>query len=277
MNNNNNDLINSLLKAQTTLNRDLLKASENITNTGVVRYLLDNGADVHVLDKDGNTALHLAALSNENPEVLEVLLKAGAKVDAKNNDGTTPAYNAIYNKFNNDKMLEVLLKHGANPNDTDKSTITLCHYAVEKETMLKCLELLIKYGANINTNSYLFGTPCHRAVYSSNFNALSLLLSAGADLSILDQIGCSAYDVSKRLDTEVLFNQSCLKAVIEDAGFNAIRERIKQICVDLQDLGLDDDQMCELVIHECKPFTEHLERRNLLNFVVNIRNAMKKA
>ena len=56
----------------------------------MISLLLQAGADVNAKDRDGNTALILAAA--ENPTVVSVLLKAGADVNAKDRDGNTALY-----------------------------------------------------------------------------------------------------------------------------------------------------------------------------------------
>lgn len=53
-----------------------------------VKSLLAEGADVHVIDKDGVTAL-MHASENGHAEVIELLLNKGADVNAKTNNGVT--------------------------------------------------------------------------------------------------------------------------------------------------------------------------------------------
>lgn len=53
------------------------------------RILLDAGANIGETLEDGNTALHIAALI-DNEEMVSELILRGAAVDVKNNDGLYP-------------------------------------------------------------------------------------------------------------------------------------------------------------------------------------------
>lgn len=56
----------------------------------LTKALLRVGADVTARDNDGNTALHLIALSHPwRPDLAIALLDAGAHLDTVNNDGKT--------------------------------------------------------------------------------------------------------------------------------------------------------------------------------------------
>jgi ankyrin repeat protein len=56
---------------------------------GVVKTLLDNGADVHMTDGDLTTALHLA-VSCGHPEIVKLLVSAGSNLSARDKDNRTP-------------------------------------------------------------------------------------------------------------------------------------------------------------------------------------------
>jgi len=51
-------------------------------HTGVVTYLLENGAQTETATMRGETALHLAARANQI-EVMRILIRARANVDAR--------------------------------------------------------------------------------------------------------------------------------------------------------------------------------------------------
>ena len=58
-------------------------------DAGVVKILLEYGADMDVKDEDGNTFLHRAA-EKGHTKVVKVLLEYGADVNAENLFGETP-------------------------------------------------------------------------------------------------------------------------------------------------------------------------------------------
>ncbi len=75
-----------------------------VNNLKSIKYLIENGADVHVADNDGDNLLHytidgirrFAVNGGDNPfDLIDLLLKNGADVNVKNNDGISFA-TAIY-------------------------------------------------------------------------------------------------------------------------------------------------------------------------------------
>ena len=52
----------------------------------LILLLVENGIDVNETNKDGETALMIAAINNEI-EIVNLLIKYGADINAKDNDG----------------------------------------------------------------------------------------------------------------------------------------------------------------------------------------------
>ena len=66
----------------------LMKAADE-NQTDVVRYLLNNGANVNKQNSWGMTALHFAFNSNST-DAMRILLQHGARKDIKNGAGRKP-------------------------------------------------------------------------------------------------------------------------------------------------------------------------------------------
>jgi hypothetical protein len=75
------------------------------------RILLENGANPNQKDAVGNTALHLAACTN-NIEVITLLLTAGTDINSLDNSGRTPLHLA-QSKL---KMLQSIQRSNINSN-----------------------------------------------------------------------------------------------------------------------------------------------------------------
>jgi hypothetical protein len=90
----------------------LLWASEghNFKDGSVTRLLLEHGAHINALNRNGRTALYMASRDGAL-EVVRLLLKHGADVDVKDNDGKTALQVAANRGY--DEVVELLREHGA--------------------------------------------------------------------------------------------------------------------------------------------------------------------
>jgi ankyrin repeat protein len=89
-----------------------------------VAELLAGGADANGNDPSGERPLHAAARWAQ-PEIARLLLEAGADVDAVDRNGNTPLWRAVfdYSDENHEpgaRVLEILLKHGADLNKKNR-------------------------------------------------------------------------------------------------------------------------------------------------------------
>lgn len=66
-------------------------ASASYGNADILRWLLQNGGRVDIVDADGDTPLHAC----ESAECAALLLSAGAVLDALNSKGLTPYHVAV--------------------------------------------------------------------------------------------------------------------------------------------------------------------------------------
>ena len=91
------------------VNEDFIKAAKR-GDLSEVKRLLTMGSDVNATDKDGTTALMLAAEASEENcrAIVEVLLAHGANVNAKDKNGQTAL--SLASKAGPKKVVELLRK-----------------------------------------------------------------------------------------------------------------------------------------------------------------------
>ena len=75
----------------------------------ITTFLIEHGADVHVVDTDKKTCLHLA-MENDNDKLVVTLLKCGVSVRAEDKNGWTPLHEAAY--YGSGKSAKVLVDSG---------------------------------------------------------------------------------------------------------------------------------------------------------------------
>ena len=157
-------------------------AARSNENPEVLQALLTAGADLRARDKRGQTPLHWAARSNENPEVLQALLTAGADLSARNEAGLTPLYTAAMNE--NPEVFQALLTAGADLSARNEAGLTPLHWAAGFNENPEVLQALLTAGADLSARNEAGLTPLHWAARSNeNPEVLQALLAAGADPS----------------------------------------------------------------------------------------------
>jgi hypothetical protein len=106
-----------------SLNDQLIQAARD-GDTAAVRQLLDKGANIEAKDKDGETALIVAAWW-ATTDVVRLLLAKGANIEAKN---TALIVAAVMGKT---EVVKLLLARGANIEGKDNYGQTALNLAIE--------------------------------------------------------------------------------------------------------------------------------------------------
>ena len=93
-------------------------------NEGILRSVINRGADLEACDEYGQTALDIAAFNEDDSSMLEVLLQAGSNVGAVNECTLTPlALAAIYGRL---ESVKLLIQFGADIGELDKEELRQC-------------------------------------------------------------------------------------------------------------------------------------------------------
>ena len=110
-------------------------------DVSLVESMLQEGVPVDCVDRDGRTALSLAAYFNRT-DVIRLLLQKGADVNKRDRFGRTPVHYAAWD--NSTEAIAMLIEHGASINITndegDKPIDVARRYG--KEAAVRMLEQL---------------------------------------------------------------------------------------------------------------------------------------
>uniref|UniRef100_A0A671Y170 Nuclear factor of kappa light polypeptide gene enhancer in B-cells 2 (p49/p100) n=1 Tax=Sparus aurata TaxID=8175 RepID=A0A671Y170_SPAAU len=140
----------------------------------VVEVLLRAGADPSLLDKDGRSPIHLAALAGDNTSLRPLLAHLGERhahlVNTPDYHGLHPLHLAV--RRDGERCLRLLVEGGAKINAPEqKSGNTALHLAVR--------ENLFKLKADVNACTFGGNTPLHLAASLGSPTLCSMLVAAG--------------------------------------------------------------------------------------------------
>ncbi|XP_046569725.1 ankyrin repeat and KH domain-containing protein mask-like isoform X2 [Haliotis rubra] len=165
----------------------------------VVELLLSRGADVSLEDGGGNSILHWACEGGD-VGTMEFLLSLNVvDVNCRGGSNTTPVMAAVDEGHRD--MVELLLSRGADVSLVDEdgnNTLHLACYGGDQGTV----ELILSQNVlDVNCRGERNMTPVMMAAERGHRDVMELLLSRGADVSLVDgggnnilHLACQGYD-----------------------------------------------------------------------------------
>ncbi|NXD28887.1 NFKB1 factor, partial [Spelaeornis formosus] len=188
------ELVKNLLEVMPDLNyNDIINMRNDLYQTPlhlavitkqakVVEELLKAGADVSLLDRHGNSVLHLAATEGDD-KILSLLLrheKVSLMVNLHNCEGLSAIHMVVM--ANSMSCLKQLIAAGVNINAQEqKSGRTALHLAVEQENIPLAGCLLLEGDAHVDSTTYDGTTPLHIAAGRGSTKLAAVLKAAGAN------------------------------------------------------------------------------------------------
>lgn len=199
---------------ETKIYKDISPLAKIMSNKNYsVSYIQDFIFSNNPSQDDLTIALQAALLNQREKEILELLIRFGARID----EGYE---SAIFYALENYENTNFLIQNGANVNQANAFGKTPLFYAIEFNR-LDIIKLLLDNGANVNqkyinnneklalsanigSNTPYFITFCalehtsknvlmYAAAYG-NVEILKLLISKGANLNAVDDLGFNALD-----------------------------------------------------------------------------------
>ena len=158
----------------------LIVASEN-GHTGIIKLLLECGANVDQKNSSGWTAL-MKASENSNLEIVEVLLRYGAQVDLRNNGGESALIVAARN-CQTELVAKLVRDCGASIEIENNYGET----ALMVASSVGCTEVakvLLDQGAEVDKQDIKERTALVIASFYGHYETVKLLLEFGANVNI---------------------------------------------------------------------------------------------
>ncbi|XP_071108956.1 ankyrin repeat domain-containing protein 50-like [Haliotis cracherodii] len=151
----------------------------------VVELLVNEGADVTLLDKKGDNLLHLACQGG-NVEVVKFVLSLGMlSINSRGLKKMTPVMTAA--DKGHKEVVELLVSKGADVSLLDKGHDTLLHLACRGGNV-EVVKFVLSLGMlSINSRGWKKMTPVMTAADKGHKEVVELLVSKGADVSLLDK------------------------------------------------------------------------------------------
>lgn len=158
----------------------------------IIEFLVEQGADVNLITKDGWSALLFAS----NRDTFRYLLKHNADSTATTESGFNILMAAAY--AGDKATLADLIKQGADINAKDKYAWSLLINAIKGEHF-DVVKYLIDNGADVNTKTVHGWTPIMVAAEGKSLAIIKYLVKNGADINVKSPDGWSLLMLAAKL------------------------------------------------------------------------------
>ncbi|WP_417559027.1 ankyrin repeat domain-containing protein [Mesoflavibacter zeaxanthinifaciens] len=173
----------------------------------IIKLFVDKTKNINHVNKEGQSALTKSIRNNS--KIVKFLINKGADVSVIDKKGNHLGY-YLFNTYNVKNLkefqtkLEILQANGLDVSKPQKNENTLYHLAVDKRNM-SMLKFIKSYKININTKNSEGLTALQKAVMTAkNDEIIKYLIANGANKTIKTDFDESLYDLAK--ENEALKN-----------------------------------------------------------------------
>jgi ankyrin repeat protein len=174
----------------------------------LVKYLVENGADINAVDKNGIAPLHSVA-SRGHAEAARCLIEKGADLNMRSRvDLGAPLHYAA--QAGHESVVRLLLERGARTDVRNGNDETPLHAAAKAGQLAVAQLLAVKMRVidpqSLNLGDFDGNTALHLACCSRKLETASLLLTEGADINARNTVGQTTFNM------------------VSDSGFSDMRD-----------------------------------------------------
>lgn len=164
----------------------------------IAKYLISKKAELNVWNVHGKPLIH-SAIANNQSDLVQLMLDNGLDVNGKKQEGTllTLSCNLQPNNF---KLIQLFVNYRVDVNAKDRyHSSALMYLATKEKPNLEIIRYLLKHGANVNltdrSGKSILKILIERRTL--NLELVKTLVENGADIDLRDTEGESIFDFIK--------------------------------------------------------------------------------
>ena len=155
-------------------NDSLLLYAISFKDSGAYKFFLDNGADITLINNEGEGILHSIVYSGVTERLLEFIKNYTFDINARSINGMTPLHLSTF--IGKLEMAKILIEAGADVNIGDNECYTPLH-DVAWNGNLEIVKSLLEHGANLHIRSEKGSYPLALAVDGDHEEVAKYLFS----------------------------------------------------------------------------------------------------
>jgi ankyrin repeat protein len=216
INDGNLELVQELLKQDINVNVEndigrtpLMLTIINDYNIDIISKIIKKGANVNARDEDGISAIVFAAVNYSNPKIIDLLSQNNANLRTRDKFGNNSLIVSGINS--NENIFSKLLSYeGLEVDQTNSGGWNVLFFAAKFNDNLKVIKTIANSNININAKDKKEKTALMLAAENNKPEVVNYLLDQGADGSLKDSNGKTAFDYAENNylleDTEVYWD-----------------------------------------------------------------------